>query len=268
MPADELITTRPPPDSDGWSQVTIEFPDWSTGEAAAVRHLRPLLHDDLGIADWRYVRKRPCWRVRYRPVRGDTDRLLAAALDALVAAGALSRWNHAVYEPERLAFGGPDGMDVAHRLFHEDSAAILDRAPPDGPARREPAVVTVTVLLRAAGLDWYEQGDVWAAVADHRRVRTPVAPPAATAPAAMRHLLTLDISEQRPLGTWTDAFAKAGSRLEALAHVGRLRRGLRAVLTHHVIFHWNRLGLPYPDQRALAVLARDVIMGAPADQAS
>ncbi|MGH3922345.1 MAG: methyltransferase, FxLD system, partial [Pseudonocardiaceae bacterium] len=45
------------------------------------------------------------------------------------------------------------------------------------------------------------------------------------------------------------------------ARRGMLERGLRAVLAHHVIFHWNRLGLPHADQHTLSTLAKEVVMG-------
>lgn len=269
MPADRLITV-PPDVGDGWTQTTITFPCWASAEAVATAHLGPLLRDRTDAADWWFVRKRPCWRLRYRPARPDTDRRVADALDTLTATGILQGWNPAVYEPEQVAFGGPAAMATAHRLFHHDSRAVLDHMhqPTAGlPGRRERTVLASTVLLRAAGLDWYEQGDVWATLALHRPARTSAAPVAATAAPAMRHLLTLDMD--RPdtaaslerLGHWIAGFDTTGRVLADLARAGRLRRGLRAVLTHHVIFHWNRHGLPYADQRALAVLARDAILG-------
>jgi len=92
--------------------------------------------------------------------------------------------------------------------------------------------------------------------------------------AAMFRLMTLDagpagaLLNGGPLAVmsgWSAAFERAGRRLASLAASGNLERGLRAVLTHHVIFHWNRLGLSYAEQRALAALAKEVVM---ADQDS
>ncbi|OLT11753.1 hypothetical protein BJF78_26155 [Pseudonocardia sp. CNS-139] len=128
-------------------------------------------------------------------------------------------------------------------------------------------------MLRAAGLDWYEQADVWAAVADSRRSPdTTSRAVGADVPAAVRRLLTLDTGPDTalvangPLGAhraWLDAFDNAGSQLGALARIGHLTRGLRAVVAHHIIFHWNRLALPSSDQHTLAALARDALL--PAD---
>jgi protein-L-isoaspartate(D-aspartate) O-methyltransferase len=57
---------------------------------------------------------------------------------------------------------------------------------------------------------------------------------------------------------WMNAFAHTGRALHDLAHEGTLTRGLRAVLAHHILFHWNRLGLPYSTQGILATTARDI----------
>lgn len=51
---------------------------------------------------------------------------------------------------------------------------------------------------------------------------------------------------------WHAGFADAGRRLAGASSSGTLSRGLRAVLAHVVIFHWNRLGLPAAAQAILA----------------
>lgn len=57
------------------------------------------------------------------------------------------------------------------------------------------------------------------------------------------------------------AYAGAGRELASLAAEGQLRRGLRDVLAHHVIFAWNRIGLSYAAQSALAGTANAVVFG-------
>ena len=163
---------------------------------------------------------------------------------------------------------GPTGIAAAHRLFHADSYGILDplsrtaattaAAPAIG--RRETSILLCTALLRAAGQDWHEQGDVW-----HRVTRMRPAP--ADAPAGRLHILagqlrtliSLDTSPpphaDTPLaaaGPWLAGFTHAGRELGDAAHHGALHRGVRDVLAHHVIFHWNRLGLPTRTQGLLA----------------
>lgn len=93
------------------------------------------------------------------------------------------------------------------------------------------------------------------------------APPADTAALAglaaqFRALLAVPVGSESPVFApdgpagfatpWRAAFQDAGRRYCAAASAGTLNRGLRAVLAHTVIFHWNRLGLPAPTQAALA----------------
>src|SRR5262249_28985855 len=59
---------------------------------------------------------------------------------------------------------------------------------------------------------------------------------------------------------WCAAFADAGRQLGAATSDGTLRRGIRDVLAHHVIFHWNRLGLSTAVQGILASAAANVIL--------
>jgi len=63
---------------------------------------------------------------------------------------------------------------------------------------------------------------------------------------------------------WAAAFDETGRRLGAAARDGTLQRGLRNILAHHVIFHWNRLGLASRTQGILARAARDTVMNPPA----
>ncbi|MGW6462102.1 rRNA adenine N-6-methyltransferase family protein, partial [Streptomyces sp. NPDC055078] len=58
---------------------------------------------------------------------------------------------------------------------------------------------------------------------------------------------------------WPAAFEAAGSTLASLAHHGRLTRGLRAVLTDHLLFAFNRLGISASHQSILATAASRVI---------
>ncbi len=60
---------------------------------------------------------------------------------------------------------------------------------------------------------------------------------------------------------WADAYLVLGRELTRLNTEGRLHRGLRDILAHHVIFAWNRLGLSYAAQAALATAAKTVVFG-------
>ncbi|GLI00939.1 methyltransferase, FxLD system [Phytohabitans aurantiacus] len=261
-----------------WPQAIIEFADRDrrTAERVAVDHLHPALataRANGSITEWFFIRKGPCWRLRYRPTGHSARAPLERLLDKLASERHICGWTAGIYEPEEVAFGGSAGMTVAHELFDRDSRHVLDylsRQPVLG--RRELGVLLCSALMRAAGLDWYEQGDVWARVGQHRPGTDE--PPAARLNRHMRHLMTVDVHPLvtvGPLATidnWIAAYERAGHQLADLARTGVLERGIRAVLTHHVLFSWNRLGLPATEQSTLARLAREVIMGEPDDAVS
>ena len=86
---------------------------------------------------------------------------------------------------------------------------------------------------------------------------------------SLRKLLTCDT---RPTGalfgmngplafaaSWAAAFNHAGHALAAAASKGALERGMRDILAHHVIFHWNRIGLSQQTQSILAHAAKTTI---------
>jgi protein-L-isoaspartate(D-aspartate) O-methyltransferase len=283
MPADQLTPDASElADERGhgsdWQQVNVEFTNWTAAPGIVARHLRPVLDQTPG--GWWYIRKHPDWRLRHHPRPAASasteqrDDVVRSALDALVNDGVIRAWHPTIYEPETLAFGGPAGMRVAHELFCRDSPTTLDLlANPPTPGRdagrAELSLLALSRLLRAAGLDWYEQGDVWHKVTAARPITSTTRPPAPRAAGAVHRLLTLDTGPRTALvmagpladhRAWLNAFDHAGAQLGALARTGRLARGLRAILAHHVIFHWNRLGLPGDDQRTLAALARGALL--------
>jgi protein-L-isoaspartate(D-aspartate) O-methyltransferase len=270
-----------------WGQAVIEFADRRSAEQVAAGHLRPRLaaaEADGMIDSWFFIRKFPYWRLRYAP-RSDAPRQhLVQVLDALAAEGRIIGWTAGIYEPEALAFGGAAAMDIAHELFCADSRHILDylarpgTTPPGAPGlgQRELGILLSSVLMRGAGQDWYEQGDVWARVARHRQADHHALPAErlSTSKTAVCRLMTVDAGPASalvvggplaPVAGWSAAFERAGRDLADLACRGTLERGLRAVLTHHVIFHWNRLGLSHAQQGTLSTLAREVVMAEPDD---
>lgn len=256
-----------------WHQLNITFPGPATAQDVAARRLAPALTSaqQAGALDqWWFVRKQP-WKLRYLAGRPATT--VEQLLTNLAAAGQVTAWTTAIYEPEAPAFGGPAAMDIAHRLFHHDSRYLLAHA--TAPAtralgQRETTVLLTAALFRGARLDWHEQGDVWVKVA-HLRPRDPAGITGehiTRLTPAMARLMTTDTlrlcGPGGPLagyGQWAQAFQAAGHALADLAQDGKLQRGLRAVLAHHVIFHANRAGLPVRDQAALAALAAAAVFG-------
>ncbi|MFC8716567.1 methyltransferase, FxLD system [Kitasatospora sp. NPDC057198] len=249
-----------------WIQHNLAFADPATVEQTAAHHLAPVLafaQNSGDLEGWWYMRKAGL-RLRYRAAASVP--VVTGLLDNLTATGLLTGWATVAYEPETAAFGGPEGMEVAHRLFHADSRHLLTRAAkPELPAlgRAETITVLVSAMFRSAGLDWYEQGDVWGKFAALRDAPVPAEPKqAARQAAAAGRLMRLDTRaltrHDAPLvghAAWVDAFEQAGQDLARLAREGRLSRGPRAVLAHLLLFHANRAGLPTDHQAALATRA-------------
>jgi thiopeptide-type bacteriocin biosynthesis protein len=251
-----------------WRQANVTFPDWERAEQAAAARIAPILSTEA--AAWFFIRKRPCWRIRYQPGGPGTQADVERHLDELAADGHVTSWARIVYEPEVHAFGGMQAMDAAHRLFHADSRCLLSylRDQPGGGHRRELSLMLCSIMMRAARQDQFEQGDVWARVAGHRKSPPGTSPDRSGQCEKVRRLITADAESRMrdgaPLGChagWAAAYTVAGRELADLAAAGRLHRGLRDVLAHHVIFAWNRAGLPYMTQSVLAGAAKTAIFG-------
>ncbi|MFE2353100.1 methyltransferase, FxLD system [Streptomyces parvulus] len=257
-----------PPDR--WQQHNITFVGREIAQRTIAERLGPTLIEaeaDGQLTDWWFMNKQP-WPLRY--LADKPSPAIESLLNDLIGDGVAVSCLPCIYEPETNTFGGPEAMDAAHELFHSDSRHLLTYQPsPMRLGRRETAVLLTSAMMRGAGLDWFEQGDVWAKVAALRPATTPQPPERAIELApAMRKLMTADArSLCRPDGPlhaheeWVTAFERAGATLADLAARGALTRGLRAVIAHHVIFHANRAGLLRDDQSALSHIAREVVMG-------
>ncbi|GAB3450070.1 hypothetical protein GCM10027570_24850 [Streptomonospora sediminis] len=261
-------------DTDWW-QIYLTFSDWHEADAVAAAHLLPLLSDAEATAgaQWWFIRKYPEWRLRIRP-RQRVESTLAAGLDELAVAGHIADWWHGIYEPETAAFGGNDAMCAAHRLFHADSRSILHHCHATseyalGP--RELSTLLCTIMLRAAGLEWYEQGDVWHRVCAERPLPDGVHPDRLQEMEAQLGTILRTQAEgmdslfsageaAHEATAWTSAFRDLGKSLKDASRQGLLHRGLRAILAYHVIFHWNRMGFHGRTQSALAHSARGTIL--------
>ncbi|WP_030021728.1 thiopeptide-type bacteriocin biosynthesis protein [Streptomyces monomycini] len=257
-----------------WRQLYVQFTDWDKAEQTATAHIAPVLamaEQDRQLAGWWFIRKHPCWRMRLLPAPGaQLARTLSDTLGGLAADRGIQRWWPGIYEPETAAFGGDTSMAIAHTLFHADSSAILT-ASHGALGRREVSLLLCATLMRAAGLEWYEQGDVWHRVTEERPLPSYV--PADKVHAMAGNLRLLLVTDTSPTSTmlqsdralkhaadWVRAFRNAGRDLGITARDGRLDRGLREVIAYHVIFHWNRLGLHAHAQSILAHAARAAIL--------
>ncbi|MCW8095851.1 methyltransferase, FxLD system [Streptomyces tauricus] len=237
---------RIPPDTSWW-HASVAFPD---PHHAATRALATALSGRR----FHFLRKDAGVRLR-------TEQPATTLLDQLLADRVITGWTGGIYEPETHAFGGPEGMEVAHDVFCADSPAAL--AETGTPGARERSVMLLSAMIREAGLDPFEAGDVYARWASSR---PPVNPPQGAARekavSAMRRLMNADAAlRPQPEVGWGErvaAFEDAGRRLRRLAADGRLIRGIRGVLAHHAIFAFNRAGVPVDAQAATAWLGRHV----------
>ncbi|WP_242891075.1 thiopeptide-type bacteriocin biosynthesis protein [Actinomadura litoris] len=262
-----------------WRQIYVRFLDWDASEQNAVTHLAPLLHQaeaEGWISTWWFIRKHPCWRLRLMPgpAADPHQDPIGTALNHLVEGNAIHSWWPGVYEAETAAFGGEDAMAVAHQLFHDDSRAILRLLAGNntGLGRRELSLLLCGTLLHSAGLEWYEQGDVWHRVAQERPLPSDV--PNRNLAAMADSFRTLMLADTTGTGAlfnangplthaadWAESFRHAGKIVGFRTKTGSLQRGLRDLLSYHIIFHWNRLGLPARQQSILAWAARGAILG-------
>lgn len=271
------LTIHPAPPSP-WHQINVRVPDEQTGAARLAAVMEEAEADGL-IDAWFFIRKGQ-WRVRFRPTAPSVaDQAHAAVLGELAdlrRPDDVADARGVAYEPETYAFGGPVGMETTHRLWHADSHHIVNylaglNAAGQPDRRREISVLLLSAMLRAAGLDWYEQGDVWARVADEDRplARAPGPEHLTRLATQMRQLMRCVTSPQVTTNavsityaaSWLYDFADAG---QAFAHHGRraeLSRGLRRLLGHQFIFHWNRLGLTGSQQAMLCSAGRAAVLG-------
>ncbi|WP_206050793.1 methyltransferase, FxLD system [Nocardioides speluncae] len=277
MPPSQMPSSQLP--LSHWKQATISFPDRATADRIIADVIAPALiaaTTEGHLHGWWYLNKQP-WRLRYLAATNPTTDLIGdlicdptgldELLDGLAATGRITGWSRSIYEPETYAFGGEAAMAAAHTLFHHDSRHLLTYDHALG--AKETMVLLSSAMMRAAGLDTYEQGDVWHKVTELRPPPTAVSTcRAADLSAAMRRLMRIDARglcrPGNPLAghhAWVTAFEKAGTTLGELASSGHLTRGLRAVTAHHLIFHANRAGLSLADQSTMSALAREAIMG-------
>ena len=109
------------------------------GEVTADDVIRRIASDagarlvDTNLAErWFFIRYRdpdPHVRLRFllSPTTSwsDAQQVLTECVAPLVAAGSVRRVSFDTYEREVDRYGGPEGMDIAERVFHADSDAVL-----------------------------------------------------------------------------------------------------------------------------------------------
>jgi protein-L-isoaspartate(D-aspartate) O-methyltransferase len=256
------------PAGPAWTQVTVTYDNHTSAEHVAVTVLGPLLDNAQKaqeITGWWFTRKSAAWRLR---LGNPTTRFVDALIARLAQQPQASACAATTYEPEIVAFGGPESMTAAHTLFAVDSQLVLEHLAAAGDThRRELPFILATRLMRAAGLEWHEQGDCWARLAGKR-----TADGAEPGPALIGSVEQLLLASQDTPGSplagrpaWTAAMEQAGHHLADLAATGTLTRGLRAVIATHLLFLFNRHGVSGHDQYLLAAAARHAVFDSPGE---
>lgn len=261
-----------------WLQVNVLKSETDTDAESTMARLGRVMHQaekSCLITGWFFVRKSDWWRWRYFPASSraaEAVTVVNETLNRFQREGEISRWVQVVYEPEIYAFGGFEAMDVAHSLFHRDSRGVIANSQHVHGSSlsgqqggvKELSVLLCSALLRGARQEWTEQGDVWAKVSEKRPLRNGDLPEGVSV--STRKLMRADVSATLAasyghIRDWLSAFEVAGRDLEALYREGALSRGVRAVLAHHIIFHWNRIGLPQRTQCLLSLAASKAVLG-------
>ncbi|MFD0370804.1 thiopeptide-type bacteriocin biosynthesis protein [Streptomyces sp. NPDC127114] len=260
----------------GWQQANIRFTDYPNGHRIFRAYLLPALRAEP-VGSWWFVRKHPHWRLRYCPAPGfaaeDAVRHVAEALDSSVSWNVTAEWSAAPYEPEVTAFGGPDGMILAHELFHADSVGVIDYQAEAGDQQagldsKAVSLLAMTMMMRSAGLEFGEQGDVWGQVEARRPLADDVTSEQVSGMVEpMRRLLLADAQPLLASETlahvqpWISGLETSGRALEQAAVAGQLSLGVRGILARHVLFHWNRMGFTLRQQSIWSRAAREAVLG-------
>ncbi|EMF52969.1 hypothetical protein SBD_6045 [Streptomyces bottropensis ATCC 25435] len=163
---------------------------------------------------------------------------------------------------------------LGHTLFHTDSVGVLHyhQHAAEGTGgllgAKETSLLVTALFLRAAGLEWGEQGDVWGQIEARRPLPEDVSPDQVSRMAdTLRRLLTLDAGPTLtdgplvPLGNWVTGMERGGRTLADAARAGSLQLGLRGILARHVLFHWDRMGFTTRQQAIWARAARETVLG-------
>lgn len=224
------------------------------------------------ISRWWFLRKGdgvPHLRLRVfgeEPTLSNTVVLrVEEVLGNIESSGRIAHWTSLCYEPETMVFGGAQGMEAAHDLFHKDSLALcqwlaveqqLTRENSQSQAykrRAEASLLVIQRLLRGAELDIFEQWDVWTRMANLRPWTTTAGPAQRKKNTTALAYLLFEASQHQlaevfgdelyaVVSAWGEHFEQTGRALAQLNREGSLARGLREILASHIIFHWNRSG--------------------------
>jgi thiopeptide-type bacteriocin biosynthesis protein len=235
-----------------WCVVRITFASHDQAEQTMATLVAPAL-DTLRTGrspvGWWFTRGHPVWNLYLHRA----DPLAVRRLFRnLARTRELAATVPETYQPDPSPFGGLTGTDIVHDLFRADSEAILTQVSQNDPFRMRPelSVVLLDALLTAARLDWPARGDLYTHLTTTRPGPDPTA--SRRLGAEILATLTAPTTNLTAFGSWSDAYATAGSLLADAAAEGHLTSVLTDVLTNIVDAHWHRLGLTTAAQGTLA----------------
>jgi thiopeptide-type bacteriocin biosynthesis protein len=238
-----------------------------TGTATADGLLRdvvtPLCEWALGtgVADrWFFLRYGdPDWHLRVR-FHGEPERLMGELLPRLTAAaaagledGRLIRLQLDTYDREVERYGGPEGIEIAERIFQADSQAILNLlelldADAGEEARWRLALAGVDRLLCDLGLDLPARAALATLLRDKTDFQHVLGERFRRAKASLEPLLDLSLDDAGELAPGLAVLrrrsrdlAPAVADLHALAARGRLTQTVERLAMSFIHMHVNRL---------------------------
>jgi thiopeptide-type bacteriocin biosynthesis protein len=171
------------------------------------------------------------------------------------------------YEPELRLFGGAEGMRIAHELFAHDSSFLVQwiRQSDQKNAPVIPPGLSLALALdlgRASGLDLFELWDLFDRISGKRtaiddslslKCRELAARIIAAEPEAV--FAVYEGVRRQLISEYRARLRECAERLSRAYFQGKLECGLRESLVPIVLFHWNRILLPFNAQAALSLAA-------------
>jgi thiopeptide-type bacteriocin biosynthesis protein len=251
--------------TENWLYLRIELPDLKVAKRVITKSLYPVLTKLAAKGTirrfWFLLKGDTCYHLRLR-IFGETATLRSAAIEALMKAlrpgeprSGVTVCRELIYEPETALFGGPWAMELVHEFFHHDSLFTmawmgLPQQENGGLSHHQVSVIMLLHFLRSAGLDAFEQWDVWTKVYKLRPGNVEELALAWEAQQeGFRLLMYVDpkvvqdavaAKGSKILNDYYEGVGSVGARLWEGNRTGRLERGLRHVVATNVVFHWNR----------------------------
>ena len=234
-----------------------------------LKQVAPLVGEvsDSGEADgWFFVRYAdPEWHLRLR-FHGEPERLhssllsrLRERLEGMTEQGQIWRVQFDTYEREVERYGGPAGIQVAERLFHLDSALVLDLLATisddlGGQLRWRLAFCSADTLLAGMGLDLRTRQQLVNSLEESLERNFPV-------DQKYKKQLSSKFRDERPaleklfvsrqeeipvaaeaaLRRYAGQLLAIRTELDSLLQAGELRKTLRELAASYIHMHLNRI---------------------------